>query len=151
MTSQGKIVNIFHQCADTGVGNTDSLKMEQSNSNGMQSSFNPVRQQQTGQVLQMNGCHSVTSNGSSDCHSDFYTSRPPPPMYRRVPPPPAAPPVTHMMTLDRRIPGSSSHLQHQLLPTGSCDVTLNRRHYTNNNGEQIVGQRRRLAEDLWLV
>ena len=82
---------------------------------------------------------------------DMYEMRPPPPMYRRVPPPmaPLPPPptaVTHMMTLDRRIPGVNQ-LQHQLIPNG-CDVTLNRRHYSE---QRHSGVRRRNPDELWLV
>lgn len=73
----------------------------------------------------------------------FDNGRPPPPMYQRVPPPPA-----HMMTLDRRTGGR--HLEHQLLPNG-CDVTLNRRHFNNNTNQRMHQQRRRIADDLWLV
>ena len=112
----------------------------------------------------------TTSNGTYDLHHprnmsttelntvnngrsyDMYEMRPPPPMYRRVPQPPLPQPpptVTHMMTLDRRIPGVNSHqLQHQLIPNG-CDVTLNRRHYSDQR--HLTGVRRRNPDELWLV
>ena len=110
-------------------------------------------------VLLNNG-HSGHNNGDVRLNNmyEMSTHRPPPPMYRRVPPP------AHMMTLDRRVPGTGNHLQHQLLPNG-CDVTLNRRHYNgastgprggqndprgSQNGHRSL-QRRRHPEDLWLV
>ena len=70
---------------------------------------------------------------------------PPPPMYRRVQPPGPAP--THMMTLDRRIPGGGGGLQHHLVPNG-CDLTLNRRHF---NSENHRVRTRRHADELWIV
>ena len=99
----------------------------------------------------------ATSNGTYDMNTDpntvngrtydMYEMRPPPPMYRRVQHTPPTHNVTHMMTLDRRIPGVNNQLQHQLIPNG-CDVTLNRRHY---NEQRHAVPRRRNPDELWLV
>ena len=97
---------------------------------------------------------------------------PPPPMYRRMLPPAGGlphqqglhsglpqlpqqqhhhPPPTHMMTLDRRVPGGNG-LQHHLVPNG-CDLTLNRRHFSSAAPHVAESQRvrARRADELWLV
>ncbi len=99
---------------------------------------------------------------------------PPPPMYQRTTmgggmPPPLPPggnsmrgsqvPPSHMMTLDRRVPGSSVNHHHRLLPSG-CDVTLNRNSYNNSRGVPAGPARglrtqgaayARTPDELWLV
>ncbi len=145
----------------TFVGGTSTTTTRNKHSNG--DAANAARA-----VSTVNTDNTFTSNGTYDLHHprnmstaelntvnngrsyDMYEMRPPPPMYRRVPQPPLPQPptVTHMMTLDRRIPGVNSHqLQHQLIPNG-CDVTLNRRHYSD---QRHLGVRRRNPDELWLV
>ena len=102
-----------------------------------------------------NGTYNVHRNSTNNVDTinngrtyDMYEMRPPPPMYRRVQPPvPPVHNVTHMMTLDRRIPGVNNQLTHQLIPNG-CDVTLNRRHF---NEQRHSAVRRRNPDELWLV
>ena len=92
---------------------------------------------------------------------------PPPPMYQRPMAPPLPPlppsnrdargmagggPPTHMMTLDRRVPGNSLNHHHRLLPSG-CDLTLNRNSYSGRNGTRAIrgAAYARTPDELWLV